>query len=110
MQPTNNSTGRSYAISEKKSIAMQWSQSKVKMSVFCEEHGITISMLKNWRKQLATPAKMPRRTSFIQLKPVKQILPDIQRPFAEVILLSGTRIVFHQAVDADVLKDLLIVK
>ncbi|PWV47157.1 hypothetical protein C7475_109245, partial [Chitinophaga sp. S165] len=44
MQSSNNSTIRSFTISEKKSIAMQWSQSNVKMQVFCDNHGITLSM------------------------------------------------------------------
>lgn len=49
MQPSNNFTVRSFTISEKKNIAMQWSQSNVKMQEFSDNHGITPSMLKNWR-------------------------------------------------------------
>ncbi|QHS58379.1 IS66 family insertion sequence element accessory protein TnpA [Chitinophaga agri] len=107
MQPINNSTIRSFTISEKKNIAMQWSQSNVKMQVFCDNHGITVSMLKNWRKQFATPAKVPRRKHFIQLTPSKASIPDIALPFAEVISLSGNRIIFHSAVNTDMLKELL---
>lgn len=107
MQPSNNSTIRSFTISEKKNIAMQWSQSNVKMQVFCDNHGITLSMLKNWRKQFAAPAKVPRRKHFIQLKPSKASIPDIALPFAEVISLAGTRIIFHSAVNTDMLKELL---
>lgn len=107
MQPSNNSTIRSFTISEKKNIAMQWSQSNVKMQVFCDNYGITLSMLKNWRKQFATPAKVPRRKHFIQLKPSKAAISDMALPFAEVISLSGNKIIFHSAVSIDVLKDLL---
>jgi|GEM_PF-4837164 len=82
MQSTSTLRGRSFTISEKKNIAMLWSQSKLKMEVFCEEQGITISMLKNWRKQFETPAKVPRRKKFIQLTAVKQPLPVADFPFA----------------------------
>jgi hypothetical protein len=109
MQSSNKSTVRSFTISEKKNIAMLWSQSKLKMQAFCEEQGITISMLKNWRKQFETPAKVPRRKKFIQLTSVKQPLPCTNFPFAEVISVSGTRVIFHQAIDAAFLKALLIV-
>jgi hypothetical protein len=66
---------RFMTISEKKNIAMQWSQSKLKMRAFCDENGVTMSMLKNWRKQFGTPAKVPRRRKFIQLKPARQTAP-----------------------------------
>lgn len=85
---------------------MQWSQSKIKMQVFCKDHGITLSMLKNWRKQFAAPTKVPRRKNFIQLKPVKQTIQGGTQPFAEVISISGTWIIFHQTVNADLLKEL----
>ncbi|ACU57546.1 hypothetical protein Cpin_0039 [Chitinophaga pinensis DSM 2588] len=107
MQSSNNSTIRSFTISEKKSIAMQWSQSNVKMQVFCDNHGITLSMLKNWRKQFSAPAKVPRWKHFIQVKPAKAVVPDVTLPFAEIIYLSGTRIIFHSAVNTDVIKGLL---
>ena len=109
MQSTSTLRGRSFTISEKKNIAMLWSQSKLKMQVFCEEQGITISMLKNWRKQFETPAKVPRRKKFIQLTAVKPPLPIADFPFAEVISVSGTKVIFHQAIDAAFLKALLIV-
>jgi hypothetical protein len=86
---------------------MQWSQSKVKIQVFCDEHGITLSMLKNWRKQFDAPAKVPRRRSFIQLKPVEQTIQGAAQLFAEVVSTSGTRIIFHQVVNVDILKELL---
>jgi len=107
MQPSNNSTIPSFTISEKKNIAMQWIQSNVKTQVFCDNHGITVSMLKNRRKQFATPAKVPRRKHFIQLKASKASIPDVALPFAEVISLSGTRIIFRSAVNTDMLKELL---
>jgi hypothetical protein len=80
------------------------------MQVFYEEHGIALSMLKNWRKQFATPEKVPRRKNFIQLKPLKQAITDVQYPFAEVVSAFGTRVIFHQPVDVPILKELLTIK
>ena len=110
LQSPKSSGIRSFTISEKKSIAMQWSQSKLKMQAFCDEHGISTSMLKNWRKQFDTPAKVPRRKQFIQLKPVIQPQPAPLQPYAEVISGCGTRVIFHQAVETSVLKAFLTTK
>lgn len=98
---------RSMSISEKKNIAIQWSQSRLKMRAFCEEHGVTVSMLKNWRKQFGTPAKVSRRRKFIQVKTAGLPAAVFQQPFAEVVAPCGTRVIFHQAVDASILQALL---
>jgi transposase-like protein len=111
MQQSPKSSGvRSFTISEKKSIAMQWSQSKLKMQAFCGEHGISTSMLKNWRKQFGTPAKVPRRKHFIQLKPIVPPPPVPVQPYAEIISGCGAKIVFHQAVEISILKAFLTTK
>jgi hypothetical protein len=107
MQSTNKSTRRFFTISEKKSIAMLRSQSKLKMKAFCEELGITISMLKNWRKNFETPAKVHRREQFIQLAAVKQTITVGDFPFAEIISVSGTELILHQAIYAAFVKALL---
>lgn len=89
---------------------MQWSQSKLKMQAFCAEQGISVSMLKNWRKQFETPAKVPRRKKFIQIEPDKQNAPIFAQPFAEVVGLCGIRVIFHHAVEPNILKAFLTLK
>lgn len=61
-------------------------------------------MLKNWRKQFQTPAKVPRRRKFIQVETARQTAPIFQQPLAEVVVVCGTRVIFYQVVDTSILQ------
>jgi hypothetical protein len=96
------------SISEKKVILSGWEQSRLRMSDYCAEQGISIHTLKYWMRQFKMGRKRGiKRSGFVALKVPSS--PDIIMVpfFAEVILVSGTRLLIHQQVPSVYLKELL---
>lgn len=96
------------SISEKKVILSGWEQSRLRMIDYCAEQGISIHTLKYWMQQFKMGRKRGiKGNGFVTLKAPSP--PDIiMAPvFAEMILVSGTRLLIHQQVPSVYLKELL---
>lgn len=97
-------------ISEKKTLVEKWSDSKSIMKDFCKEHQITVSSLQYWKRQFGIPTKRKRKKHGFLPVNITAPIADVQLSdalFAEIILLNGTRVLFHQVVGPNILKSII---
>lgn len=84
-------------------LVLSWQQSGKSKSLFCKENTLNYLTFMSWTnppKKKKHKVKVPATSGFIPIK-IKDLTPVY---FAEVQLLNGNKICFHESVSAEYLR------
>jgi len=84
------------------SMIADWQQSGLSQKAFCAQQEIRYHVFHYWYKVYRTSHALPE-ASFVKLR----VTPSPGLSSAELICTDGKRLVFHQPVSADYLKELI---
>lgn len=77
-----------------------WRQSGISQKQYCRENAIAYQSFHYWLKQFKDSTDQ-KAASFIELQ------VQTGRPFIELLLIDGKRVIFHQPVSSGYLKELI---
>jgi hypothetical protein len=84
-----------------------WQQSGLTQKVYCEQHSIRYHIFHYWYKRFRASQSTPKEFGFIPLQTAPSPSLITAPAHTELLLPDGRRLVFHQPVSSDYLKQLI---
>ena len=88
-------------------IVEAWQQSGLSQKSFCEQNGIRDHVFHYWYKCFRDLQSIIKPQGFLPLKIQRSNTANTTSAHVELVLADGKRLLFHQPVSSDYLKDLI---
>lgn len=88
-------------------MILTWQQSGLSQKSFCERNGIRYHVFHYWYKRFGDLQSPAKQEGFIPIKIQPSNAINTASAHVEFVLPDGRRLLFHQPVNSDYLKDLI---
>jgi hypothetical protein len=89
------------------SMILSWQQSGLSQKAYCEQHAIRYHIFHYWYKRYRLSQSPDKQPGFVPLRIKPSRFPDAASAHTELLLPDGKRLLFHQPVSSDYLRQLI---
>ena len=88
-------------------MIVSWQQSSLTQKAYCEEHSIRYHVFHYWYKRYRDSQSPDKEPGFIPLQVKTSHFPVAASAHIELLLPDGKRLLFHQPISSDYLRQLI---